>query len=404
MGMDHRQGTFRGKDWLNYFVCNRSQQNTSDLGRQREGLFSLVCPRLQKLFLMVPCRRQGMFMEILSRIKSAARILFKGDSKKNKRSPIPAITVEDVLEVKAFFPMEKFFIFGHARSGTTLLTRLARLHPEVHCNYQAHFFTRKPLLKSLVDSPEAQEWLTRKSNRWNQGRDLSPLILRASADFIMERDAAREGKRIVGDKSPSSVIHGQAVRDLHAVYPDAKIVYIVRDGRDVIISERFRNFVEESKFLTAEEKRIIEGLRKDQAPFNDGRRSIFTETFIRRTAGDWVHDLQETEDESRRLFGENFYGLRYEDLLEHPFDEMRKVWEFLGVKADPALEKTILAEMSSNPDEEWQSRRNEDIAAFLPKGQAGNWTRLFSEKDKTVFKDVASEMLVRWNYEKDLNW
>ena len=129
--------------------------------------------------------------------------------------------------------------------------RLARLHPEVHCNYQAHFFTRQPLLKSLVDSPKAEEWLTRKSNRWNQGRDLSPLVLRAAADFIMERDAAKEGKMIVGDKSPSSTIHGQAVREMHAVYPDAKLIYIVRDGRDVLISERFRNLVEESKFLKA---------------------------------------------------------------------------------------------------------------------------------------------------------
>jgi len=343
-------------------------------------------------------------MEIVTRIKKAARILLKGDPRKGARNPIPAITPEEVAEIKAFFPREKFFILGHARSGTTLLMRLIRLHPEVHCNYQAHFFTRRPLLKSLVDTPEAEEWLTRKSNRWNHGRDLSPLVLRAAADIIMERDAAREGKHIVGDKSPSSVIHGQVVRDLHAVYPDAKIVYIVRDGRDVIISERFRNFVEESKFLTAEDKRIIADLRRDPAPFEDGRRSIFTETFIRRKAGDWVNDLQETEDESRRLFGENFYGLRYEDLLKDPFDEMKKVWEFLGVDADLTLEKTITDEMSSNPDEEWQSRRNEDIASFLPKGQAGNWTRLFSEADRSVFKQVAGEMLVRWGYEKDMSW
>ncbi len=343
-------------------------------------------------------------MNFITRIKKAARILLKGDPRKGTRSPIPAITPEEVAEIKQFFPREKFFILGHARSGTTLLMRLVRLHPEVHCNYQAHFFTRRPLLKSLVDTPEAEEWLTRKSNRWNHGKDLSPLVLRAASDIIMERDAAREGARIVGDKSPSSVIHGQAVRDLHAVYPDAKIVYIVRDGRDVIISERFRNFVEESKFLTHEDKRIIANLRHDPAPFEDGRRSIFTETFIRRKAGDWADDLQETEDESCSLFGENFYGLRYEDLLEHPFDEMRKAWAFLGVDADSALEKAIKDEMSSNPDEEWQSHRNEDIASFLPKGQAGNWRRLFSEGDKTTFKQIAGEMLMRWNYEKDNNW
>jgi hypothetical protein len=342
---------------------------------------------------------------MLSRFKTAARILLKGDPKKKKRNPIPAITPEEVAEIKQFFPREKFFIFGHARSGTTLLMRLARLHPEVHCNYQAHFFTRQPLLKSLVNTPEAEEWLTRKSNRWNQGHDLSPLVLRAAADFIMERDAAKVGKRIVGDKSPSSTIHGQAVRDMHAVYPDAKLVYIVRDGRDVLISERFRNFVEESKFLSAEDKRIVEDLRRDQTSFTNGTRSIFTETFIRRVAKGWVQNLQETEDEARRLLGDHYFGMRYEDLLSTPFDEMKKLWQFLEVKQiATSLGEEIKAEMASNPDEEWQSKRNEGIASFLPKGQAGNWQRLFTEKDKSVFKDVAGEMIIRWKYEKDLNW
>ena len=344
-------------------------------------------------------------MELFNRFKSAARILLKGEPKKKTRNPIPAITPEEVAEIRQFFPREKFFILGHARSGTTLLMRLLRLHPEVHCNYQAHFFTRKPLLKSLVDTPEAEEWLTRKSNRWNHGRDLSPLVLRASADFIMERDAAREGKNIVGDKSPSSVIHGQVVRDMHSLYPDAKIINIVRDGRDVLISERFRNFVEESKFLTTEDKRIIADLKADSAPFSDGRRSIFTETSIRNIARRWADDLNEVDAESKRLYGENYISLRYEDMLTQPFSEMSRLWKFLGVKkVSKTLEKQLLAEMSSNPDEEWQAKRNEGIASFLPKGQAGNWQRLFTEKDKALFKEIAGEVLVKWEYERSVDW
>jgi LPS sulfotransferase NodH len=344
-------------------------------------------------------------MMFFKRAKKAARILLKGDPQKNKRDPIPAITPEEVAEIKQFFPREKFFIFGHARSGTTLLTRLVRLHPEVHCNYQAHFFTRQPLLKSLVDSPEAEEWLRRKSNRWNQGRDLSPLVLRAAADFIMERDAASEGKMIVGDKSPSSMIHGQAVRDMHAVYPDAKLVYMVRDGRDVLISERFRNLVEESKFLKAEDKRIIEELRKDQSQFTNGTRSIFTESVIRRMAKGWVANLKEIEEEGKRLFGKKYLALRYEDLLENPFEEVARLWKFLGVKKiDKSLEKEINAEMESNPDEEWQAKRSDGIASFLPKGQAGNWERLFTARDKSVFKEVAGEMLIKWKSEKSVDW
>ena len=342
---------------------------------------------------------------MLSRLKSAARILIKGEPKKKTRSAIPAITAEELVEVKQFFPREKFFVMGHARSGTTLLMRLLRLHEEVHCNYQAHFFSRKPMLKSLVDSPDAEEWLSRKSNRWNQGRDLSPLVLRATADFIMERDAAREGKHIVGDKSPSSTIHGQIVRDTHLIYPDAKIIYIVRDGRDVLTSERFRNFVEESKFLTSEDKRIMADLRTDPAPFSDGRRSIFTETSIRNIAKRWVDDLNEIDEESKRLYGENYISLRYEDMLSNPFAELSRLWKFLDVKkVDSALEKQLVEEMSSNPDEEWQAKRNEGIASFLPKGQAGNWQRLFTARDKALFKEIAGDVLTKWGYEKDLNW
>ena len=61
---------------------------------------------------------------MLSRLRSAARILLNGDPRKNKRNPIPAITLEEVAEIKQFFSREKFFIFGHARSGTTLLDQV----------------------------------------------------------------------------------------------------------------------------------------------------------------------------------------------------------------------------------------------------------------------------------------
>lgn len=340
-------------------------------------------------------------MEALNRIKSAARILLRGEEQTGARAEIPPLSAEQVAEMKQFFPMEKFFIYGHARSGTTLLARLIRLHPEVHCNWQAHFFTRKPLLKSLVDSAEREEWLTRRSNRWNDGKDLSPLVMRAAADYIMESDAKRAGaeKHIVGDKSPNSLNDGQSVQLLHAVYPDATLLNIVRDGRDVLISQRFRNFVEESKFLTAEDKEIVAALRADQTPFTSGEHSIFTEKWLRENAAGWVKNLTETEQEGRRLLGERYYEFRYEDLLETPFAEMKKVWQHFNIPVADSLESLILKEMNSNPDQEWQQKRNESIADFLPKGQAGNWQNIFTGRDVAIFNEVAGEMLKKWKYE-----
>ena len=96
-----------------------------------------------------------MIHSILDRLIFAGRVLLKGIPSNNSGIQtdvfdIPDISPEEIAEAKNFFPREKFFIFGHARSGTTLLTRLVRLHPDVYCNYQAHFFSRAPLLLSLI--------------------------------------------------------------------------------------------------------------------------------------------------------------------------------------------------------------------------------------------------------------
>jgi hypothetical protein len=339
----------------------------------------------------------------LHRARRAASILVRGEPTPLARSPIPALTEAEVAEAKVFFPMPKFFIMGHARSGTTLLARLIRVHPEVHCNWQAHFFTRAPRLTSLVESPAVEQWLRHPSNRWNRGSDLSPVVMRAAADFILERDARRAGKSVVGDKSPNSRAHGEAVRAMQAVYPDAAVIYIVRDGRDVLVSQRFRNLVEE-KNLGPEDRQIREALRADQSRFRDGSQSIFTPEFVRDYARSWVDDLVEVPAEGLRLYGNRFVSLRYEDLLARTFDEMRRLWAFLGVAVDPDLAGALEAEARANPDEAWQEERDSALAAFLPKGQAGNWRHLFTDRDRKLFKETAGDMLLKWGYEKDLDW
>ena len=346
--------------------------------------------------------------EFIHRLRSATRILVKGQTKSPLRV-ISAITPEEVEEAKFFFPLDKFFIFGHARSGTTLLTRLVRLHPKVHCNYQAHFFTRKPFLESLVASEEIGEWLTRQSNRWNRGEDLSPAVLRASADFILERDAHRAGKGskgcIVGDKSPNSLVDGDAVRRMVKVYPDARLVFIIRDGRDAVVSHRFQTFIERPQHLTSESQKIRQDFIDDPEPFLTGQRSIFTEEAIHQAAVDWSHNINDTIQAAHQLINDHFYTLRYEDILAQTWETMNQLWRFLGV--DPQIEglqHTVDSEMGRNPDAAWQKQKATEIADSLQKGKYGTWRELFTNRDRMVFKQNAGKTLIDWGYETDNKW
>ena len=248
---------------------------------------------------------------LIQRLKKAYRALREVEAPRAGTREVPPITEEEVAEARTFFPLEKFFIFGHARSGTTMLARLIRLHTEVHCNYQAHFFTRQPLLESLVNTREAGEWLGRGSNRWNHGRDLSPVVLRAAADFILEREAKLEGKRIVGDKSPSSLMDGEAVRLMAKTYPDAHLVYIVRDGRDTALSHRFLTFIEFPQQLSKADLLIRLDFIQDPEPFLKGKRSIFTRQALERAAQGWERNVEQTDRLGKQIYGEGYICLRY---------------------------------------------------------------------------------------------
>lgn len=338
-----------------------------------------------------------------NRVSRALRLLFTGKPDQTGQRQVPQIAAEDLAEIKEFFPMPKFFIFGHARSGTTLLARLIRIHPDVHCNWQAHFFTRPPLLSSLLADRKYEAWLSRPSNRWNRGRDLSPVALRAMSDYILERDAVKLGKTLVGDKSPNVLLGGEAVRETHRIYPDGSIIYIVRDGRDVLVSHRFQNFIDGSQFLTPQDLKLRNEFARNPDPFLSGQRSVFTVQALKSMAKSWAQNVTETDRLGHQLFGEAYFSLRYEDLLARPFDMLSKAWNFLGVNHE-GLENKVAAEMAENPDAAWQSEKAPELATALEKGKRGSWKQLFTERDKKLFKEIAGQVLVTWGYEENSDW
>jgi hypothetical protein len=231
------------------------------------------------------------------------------------------------------------------------------------------------------------------------GRDVRPVVLRAAADFILERDAARTGASIVGDKSPNSINDGEAVDLTHRIYPDAKIVYIVRDGRDAVLSHRFQAFIDAPQHLGRADLRIRADFQRDPESFRAPQKSLFTEKSIREYARGWGRNVETTTERGEALYGDRFMALRFEDLVADSAVETAKIWAFLG--ADPAFpgaEAAVQSVAGTNRDASWQEEKAGDMADEIPKGQQGSWAVFFSERDRRVFRELAGEVLKKWRY------
>jgi hypothetical protein len=223
------------------------------------------------------------------------------------------------------------------------------------------------------------------------------------SDYILERDAMRVGKSIVGDKSPNVILGGQAVREMNRIYPDASLIYIVRDGRDTLVSHRFQNFIDGPQFLTKTDLKLRNEFARNPDSFLSGKKSIFTPQALETMSRSWADNVTQTDQLGHQLYGERFFSMRYEDLLARPYEMLSKVWTFLGVNPE-TLEPRVMEEMSQNPDATWQSEKAPELAVALEKGRIGSWKQLFTEIDKRKFKEIAGPILINWGYEQNLDW
>jgi hypothetical protein len=329
--------------------------------------------------------------------REAGSRLFRGRIRLGEGSELGRISPEDLEDIRSRFPLPKFFILGHARSGTSFLARLIRLHARVHCEWQTQFFSdRGPI--PYFTAPSFRHWLRHPSNKWVAGWDPTPSLLRVCLDTILEREARRVGKDIVGDKSPNEN-GGVAVRWLSAIYPDARLIYIVRDGRDTIVSKRVQAFIDQPDSLGRGDQRVRNAFLANPAGFTGAERSMFTPGWLENAARGWADAVAASVDAGRELYGGRFEIVRYEDLLEDAYPPMQRLWEFLGADArDPVLESAVREQTRENPEAEWHQASSAAFVHGLPRGVHGGWRSVFTSADAQLFERVAHDTLQAFGY------
>jgi hypothetical protein len=340
-------------------------------------------------------RRPASFLEGLRH--RVGRWLYRGRVRLGTGHGLQPVAAAELEAIRRRFPLSKFFVFGHARSGTSFLARLIRLHPDVHCEWQSQFFSERGPVPYLT-SAGFQHWLRHPSDRWTSGWDPTAAFLRVCCDTLLEKGADRAGKRIVGDKSPNEN-GAEAVEWLAAIYPDARLIYIVRDGRDTVLSKRIQAFIDQPDTLRREDRAIRRALLSDPRPFLERKRSIFTARWLEAAAATWSESVRGSAESGRRLFGDRFALVRYEDLLAEPYEVMDRLWTFLGADAPrQELQASVLAQTQENPEADWHESTSFAFVRELPRGVHGGWRSLFTPEDTERFNRAARVGLEAFGY------
>lgn len=313
-----------------------------------------------------------------------------------------------------------FFIAGEMRSGTSWLRRTLSAHPEIVCGHEGSFFGRgydreeipvytdpvSSLARALSNSEDFRVWHGLPWNQWSDDyyEDLDNLT-RLAVDYFLAKEVSRTGKKIVGDKSPQ---HTENLDEIHRYYPDAKIIHIVRDGRDVAVSAmnhwwRLASDREEGVFrLTLEELRIRDDYLADRAGFVAAGRSIFTEERLRQLARRWDYRVGKARRDGPVNYGKGYLEIRYEDLLSDTPAVLERVLRFLGAGAD---EKLVGRCIRASSFERSSKRRQgeEDAGSFFRKGVAGDWRNTFNRRDREIYAEIAGPRLAELGYDTTLD-
>lgn len=205
------------------------------------------------------------------------------------------------------------FLVGSGRSGTTLLRLMLDSHARIAIPPEAQFVValssprlrlhRRPerAADMILAHPRFSRWGL--DERWVRDRvkAVRPQSYSEVVQLMFSLFSESHGKQRWGDKTPSNV---EFIGRLARLFPDAKFVHIVRDGRAVAAS-------------------VIE------QPW--GPRTMVAAAWW------WQRRTLRGRRAGRRLGAVRYLEVRLEDLVHAPEDVLRGVCAFLGEDWDPNM-------------------------------------------------------------------
>jgi hypothetical protein len=267
-----------------------------------------------------------------------------------------------------------FFIVGSGRSGTTLLRLILAGHSRIEIPPETWFIT--PLVEALpLAAPLSPAQVAQAVDimtghyRWpDMGLPEDEFRARAFAlaapklvdvvDLVYAAHLLRAGKPRFGDKTPPYM---GIVPQLAELYPDAKFIHLVRDGRDVAMS------------------------------MIDARWDFrcYKPDFV------WTSRLHMREVYRSAPFADRIFDVKYEDLVADLEATVRRICAFLGEEFEPQM-LGFAERIEAVPARERAIHGK--LSRPVSRDAIGQWRSRLSALECFVMEACMHRELRRWGY------
>lgn len=274
-------------------------------------------------------------------------------------------------------------VVGCARSGTTLLQLMLQAHSRLAMPPENRFVM--PIYERRVEFGDPSDPATRdavadfiidrpRSKFADLGVDPdvarariheAPPTIGSFIGAVLEQYAQRFDRPRWGDKRPNYIQHLDRVL---ALFPDAQILHIIRDGRDCVASL----------------KRMPWWRYGVPAAIYKWRAAM-------RTA-DWAKD---------HLRADQYHEFHYEDLVANPQPVLERICAFLEEDFEPAMLEPHKVADDEVPDYKgWHARTRQPVTASTVR----SWEQGLEPGEVRLMEHVAGHELRAYGYELSRNW
>lgn len=275
-------------------------------------------------------------------------------------------------------------MLGAERSGTTLVMAMLGCHPRIAVPEVVWYYPRfRPYLYSYGDLKKdenfrvlAEEmvfglktpfWGMKVNPRTIVDEILSDLKERSFAGIYcaMHERFAREagGKPRWGEKTPHNLFF---VQEILEDFPNAQFIFITRDGRDASV---------------------------------DYLESAFGPTNIFCAAESWALCQNAVKPWRKKLGGDQWMDLKYEELVKDPEGVLKGVCNFLGEEYSKSMHDFHKTDLAKNRG---ATKDHKPLGHATSDKYIGIYKRLSSLRDQKIFAAVAGKELEEAGYKLDV--